>query len=81
MVRELQACGNTDGISMLVAANRNNIANLVATILIQSVGKPGWAGLVFREVIAMRRYVFTSFIARRLLRDGWKILRLRRKQS
>jgi len=81
MVRELRACGKTDGVNTLVAANRNNIANLVATILIQSVGKPGWTGYVFREIVSMRRYVFTSFIARRLLRDGWKILRLRRKQS
>ncbi len=80
LVSELRACGKTDAIKSLVAANRHGITNLVATILIQSVGRPGWVRHAFREVIAMRRYTFTPFAARRLLRDGFKILRLRRKQ-
>jgi glycosyltransferase involved in cell wall biosynthesis len=81
MVNELRASGKTGGIESLVAANRNAIANLVVTVLMPAVGKPGWIRHVIREVFAMRSYMFTPFVARRLLRDGWKALRLKRNQS
>jgi glycosyltransferase involved in cell wall biosynthesis len=77
LIEALRPDDKTSGEGVLRAANRNLIANLTVTVLIQTVGQPGWAALMCREVFRARRYFFTPFLARRLLRDGWKILRVR----
>lgn len=69
------------GERVLRVASRNFIANVTATVLIQTVGQPGWIGLLLREVFRSRRYFFTLFAVRRCLSDGWKIIRLRGQRA
>lgn len=79
LAKELQTRGDASGAKLLKRANRNHVSNLVVTILLQFIGKPGWIARVWREGWQVRRYLFTPFVARRLLRDGWKIGRMRRR--
>jgi hypothetical protein len=42
-----------------------------------SRGKPGWIRAFAREFWHSRDFMLTPFVAKRTLRDGWKLLRLR----
>lgn len=75
----LRGQGDRDGERRLRAANKCHLTNLMATIMLQHVGRPGWIGYLSREVVRAPQYLLTPFMARRLLRDGWKLLRLRAK--
>jgi putative flippase GtrA len=75
LLESLRAAGR-QAPRRLAAANRNHIGNITVTILLQTVGRPGWIGAALRECIRSRRYMLTPFVAKRCLRDGWKILRL-----
>jgi len=63
----------------LQAAHTNLIANLTLTILMQAFGQPGWIRFFCREIYNSRKYLFTLFFGRRLIKEGWKILRLKRR--
>lgn len=60
-------------------ACKNNVSNVLATILMQRAAIPGQLSHVFREIVRWRKYLLTPFVAKRLVRDGWKILRLRKR--
>jgi hypothetical protein len=61
----------------LRAATRNGISSQILTVLLQTVGKPGWIPRTFREVLRAPQYLLTPFVFRRVIVDGWKLLRMR----
>jgi len=71
--------GDRAGEKRLQAAHRNAIAGLTVAILMQAVGRPGWIRRCFAEVYHARRYLLTPYTIRRLILDGWKIIRLLRR--
>jgi len=60
----------------LRAATRNNISNQIVTVLLQTIGRPGWVQHILRESLRAHRYLLTPFVLRRLVIDGWKLFRL-----
>ncbi len=59
------------------SAKRNFLGGITLTILIQTIGKPGWIRNGVREAFRSPGVFFSPYIVRRLLKDGWKILKLR----
>ncbi|HEV2448761.1 MAG TPA: GtrA family protein, partial [Candidatus Sulfopaludibacter sp.] len=57
----------------LRSAGRNHISNITVTVLLQTVGRPGWVRAAVRECVRSRRYMLTPFVAKRMMRDGWKL--------
>ncbi|MFZ0515545.1 MAG: glycosyltransferase family 2 protein [Acidobacteriaceae bacterium] len=62
----------------LKSAKRNFISGITLTILIQTIGKPGWIGNTLREAFHSPSAFFTPYMFRRLLKDGRKVLTVRR---
>ncbi len=81
LLRIVQSRNDSAGEQLLTKANRNNISNLTLTVLMQVIGKPRGLLYAFRELIRAPRYLLNGFVARRIIRDGWKILRLRRQSA
>jgi glycosyltransferase involved in cell wall biosynthesis len=63
---------------ILRSARRNFLSSITLTILIQTIGKPGWVKNAIRESLREPGIVFTPYMFRRLLADGWKVLRVRK---
>jgi glycosyltransferase involved in cell wall biosynthesis len=55
----------------------NLLAQITVTVLMRYIGKPGWKSLFAREIWKARSFMFTPFVAKRVLKDGWKLLRLK----
>ncbi len=62
----------------LKAAKRNFLSGITLTILIQTIGKPGWIRKALLQALRTPGAVFTPYMFRRLLKDGRKVLLLRR---
>lgn len=62
----------------LKAAKTNFISGITLTILIQTIGKPGWIRSALRESLRSPGAFFTPYMFRRLLKDGRKVLTVRR---
>jgi glycosyltransferase involved in cell wall biosynthesis len=69
---------NSRAQRVLKGAKRNFVSSITLTILVQTVGKPGWIRNAVAEAFRSPGAVFTPYMARRLWKDGWKVLRLRR---
>ena len=80
LVATLRASGKPVPAS-LRSASRNHVSNITVTVLLQTVGRPGWVGAAVREFVRSRRYMLTWFVAKRMLRDGWKLLSLGKRPS
>jgi glycosyltransferase involved in cell wall biosynthesis len=65
----------------LKAAKRNFISGITLTILIQTIGKPGWIRHALLQSFRTPGAVFTPYMLRRLLKDGRKVLPLRRSSK
>ncbi len=61
----------------LKAAKRNFISGITLTILIQTIGKPGWIRNALLQSFRTPGAVFTPYMFRRLLKDGQKVFALR----
>ncbi|MHB1957755.1 MAG: glycosyltransferase family 2 protein [Acidobacteriaceae bacterium] len=59
-------------------AKRNLISGVTLTILIQTIGKPGWIRNALRESLRSPGAFFTPYMFRRLLKDGRKVFTVRR---
>ncbi|MFO1431436.1 MAG: glycosyltransferase family 2 protein [Candidatus Competibacteraceae bacterium] len=70
------ARGDFAGARQLKAARRNLLSSATLTVLIQMIGKPGWIRNVGREILRSPSLLFTPYVGRRLLKEGWKMLRL-----
>ncbi|MGO9940668.1 MAG: hypothetical protein ACLPH3_23640 [Terracidiphilus sp.] len=55
---------------------RNLLANLTVTVLLPSVGQPGWVPQMVKEVLRVWRYFLTPYAARRFFGECWKLTRL-----
>lgn len=71
----LESIGDSKRLRRLKAARRNFISGLLATIIMQGMGRPGWLKLAVGEVLRVPQYFFTPMVAKRLLRDGRKLVR------
>jgi glycosyltransferase involved in cell wall biosynthesis len=60
----------------LADAFPQHLANITVTVLLRFVRQPGWVSLFAREFWRSRRFMLTPFVAGRILRDGWKLLRI-----
>ncbi len=61
----------------LLAAKQNFLSGITLTILIQTIGKPGWIRNALRQSLRTPEAVFTPYMFRRLLKDGRKVFMLR----
>lgn len=61
------------------AAGNDNTSNLLSTVMMQYMGKPGWVKYWISEALRAPRYLFAPVVFKRLFKDGWKLLRLRSK--
>lgn len=73
----LRESGDQAGVRRLLRVRNNLLAQLTVTVLMRYIGKPGWKRLFAREIWIARKFMFTPFVAKRLAKDGWKLLRLR----
>ncbi len=62
-------------------AKQNFLSGITLTILIQTIGKPGWIRNALRQSLRTPEAVFTPYMFRRLLKDGRKVLTLRRNSK
>ena len=67
-----------EGERRLLRLRNNLLAQLTVEVLMRYLGKPGWKRLFAREIWAARSFMFTPFVAKRLAKDGWKLLRLKK---
>lgn len=78
LLASVRARGDREGERKLAAARTNFVSGITLTILIQTIGRPGWvrnaAMLAFRTPGA----VLTPYMFRRLVKDGRKVLTVRR---
>jgi glycosyltransferase involved in cell wall biosynthesis len=81
MVAVLQHHGDESDVRRLKAVRNNLLANLTVTVLLPSIGQPGWIQRIAREAWSSREYLLTPYVFVRLLREGWKMLRLKKKDS
>jgi hypothetical protein len=59
----------------------DHLFGVVLTILIQNIGQKGSGRLFLRELLHHPRTFFNTLMLRRLFKDGWKLLRLRKKSG
>lgn len=52
---------------------RNMLANLTVTVLLPSMGQPGWIKEMLCEVLHAWRYFLTLYVVRRLFSEFWKL--------
>jgi glycosyltransferase involved in cell wall biosynthesis len=81
MVAVLQRCGDVSEVERLKAVRNNLLANLTVTVLLPSIGQPGWIQRLGKEAWSSREYLMTPYVFVRLVREGWKMLRLKQKGS
>jgi glycosyltransferase involved in cell wall biosynthesis len=81
MVAVLQRRGDLPQVKRLKAVRNNLLANLTVTVLLPSIGQPGWIERLAKEAWSSRKYLLTPYVFVRLLREGWKMLRLKKKSS
>jgi glycosyltransferase involved in cell wall biosynthesis len=73
----LRERGDQEGVGRLLRLRKNLLAQITVEVLMRYIGKPGWKRLFAREIWAGRAFMFTPFVAKRLAKDGWKLLRLK----
>ena len=69
---------NRQAVKVLKGAKRNFVSSIALTILVQTIGKPGWIRKGIVEAIRDPGAMFTPYMFRRLWKDGWKVSKLRR---
>jgi glycosyltransferase involved in cell wall biosynthesis len=75
------ACGDGKAERQLRAAKQNFISGITLTVLIQTIGRPGWIRSALRESLRSPGAFFTPYMARRLLKDGHKVLTVQRRTA
>ncbi len=78
LLASARAANNTKAERQLLDAKRNLLSGITLTILIQTIGKPGWIRNAVRESLRSPGAFFTPYMFRRLLKDGRKVFTVRR---
>jgi glycosyltransferase involved in cell wall biosynthesis len=81
LLASARASRDADAESQLKAAKMNFISGITLTILIQTIGKPGWIRNALLQSFRTPGAVFTPYMFRRLLKDGKKVFALRRSSK
>ncbi len=71
-----RASGDRKVEQLLKSAKKNFISGITLTILIQTIGKPGWIRNALLQSLRTPSAMFTPYMFRRLLKDGRKVLTL-----
>jgi hypothetical protein len=75
LLEDLRRAGNLDGVRRIRKGQRNFITGLLAAILIQSMGTPGWKFRAVREFFRAPQYFVTPMTFRRIVFEGGKLFR------
>lgn len=77
------ARGSADSVGekQLISSNRNFISGITLTILIQTIGKPGWIRNAIVQSLRTPGAIFTPYMLRRLIKDGRKVFTLSRRSK
>ena len=78
LLTSARASKDGSAVRKLKAAKTNFISGITLTILIQTIGKPGWIRSALRESLRSPGAFFTPYMFRRLIKDGRKVLTVRR---
>jgi glycosyltransferase involved in cell wall biosynthesis len=78
LMASAEASQDATAARKLQAAKRNFISGITLTILIQTIGRPGWIGSAIRESLRSPGAFFTPYMFRRLLKDGRKVFTVQR---
>ncbi|MGC1870146.1 MAG: glycosyltransferase family 2 protein [Acidobacteriaceae bacterium] len=78
LLTSAEASQDASAAPKLKSAKRNFISGITLTILIQTIGKPGWIRNAIRESMHSPGAFFTPYMFRRLLKDGRKVFTVRR---
>ena len=78
LLTSAHASKDGNALGKLQAAKKNFISGITLTILIQTIGKPGWIRNAFRESMRSPSAFFTPYMLRRLLKDGRKVFTVQR---
>ncbi|HVC91560.1 MAG TPA: glycosyltransferase family 2 protein [Acidobacteriaceae bacterium] len=65
----------------LKSAKTNFISGITLTILIQTIGKPGWIRNAVAQSFRTPAAIYTPYMFRRFFKDGWKVLAARRNSK
>jgi glycosyltransferase involved in cell wall biosynthesis len=76
-----RASRDPDAERKLKSSKKNLNSGVALGILIQTVGKPRWTRSLLLYALRHPEAIFTPYIAHRLLKDGWKIMKLRGRRD
>ncbi len=77
MVEVAESRGDGKAKQTLQAVRKHYLSAIVLTILIQTFGRPGFLKSTIQEAFRSPDLMFSPYVARRVLRDGWKVVRSR----
>lgn len=77
LVDVARMCNNRESEKLLLGAKRNFLRGITLTILIQTIGRPGWVKNATIQILRNARLFCAPYIFERLFQDGWKLLTLR----
>lgn len=72
---DLRKAGDSEKLRRIRRSERNFITGLLATVLMQQMGSPGWKLQAAREFLRAPQYFVTPMTVRRLMLEGGKLLR------
>lgn len=75
LLTDLEKMGDRVNQRKIRKSRKNFITGLLATVLMQSMGSPGWKVLAVKEFLRAPQYFVTSMTVRRLMFEGRKLLR------
>jgi glycosyltransferase involved in cell wall biosynthesis len=75
ILSDLKQLGDEEKRRRIRRSRRNFITGLLATVLMQTAGRPGWTLSVLKEFLRVPQYFLTPMTAQRLLMEGGKIFR------
>jgi hypothetical protein len=79
LLNAIREQGDREGEVLIRKRKTAFLTALVVSVLMQRAGKPGWAKYAFGELLRAPRYLLNRYVAAWLLRDGWKLTRLRKR--
>lgn len=68
--------GDREVERQMESSRTNFISGITLTVLIQTIGKPGWIRNAVLQSLRTPGAFFTPYMFRRLVKDGWKVLKV-----
>jgi dTDP-4-dehydrorhamnose reductase len=73
---QLLVRGDNSGAKRVKSTGRDFHSALIAGVVLQRVGQPGWLMFVLETAMKWPQFIFTPYVGRRLLTEGWKLFSL-----